>query len=238
VLEIESVREEHTARGGYESARSRNMETVSQLELKMSSYIYFGSGTKVGELSNFARCPTPFEWEGHLWNSSESAYCCWLRVDPVDWPRFAVGGDLSELTTGFAALVPASVVGKKVKHYGSKKGGTKPEMIGIIPKLATKDKYAKKIGVRLTPRDEAKCEPSELFNKFVEILVEKYRYNKTFRDVLIATRGKKLIEFDRGAVRESKKGKPPFWTAQVQEGVMYGRNFQGDIQEAVRHRFL
>lgn len=202
-----------------------------------NSFVYFGSGTVIGELSNFARCPNPFQWKDHFWNSSEAAYACWLRVDKLDWHRFAVGGDLSDLKTGIALLFPENVVAKKIKHYGSKCSGMKPEMIGIIPKLATKQKYAKKIGLRLTPRDEAKCEEKLLFDIFVEILIEKYTHNPGFRDVLLSTRGKKLIEFDRGAVRETAKGRPPLWTGQIKEGVMYGRNLQGDIQEHVRSLF-
>ena len=204
---------------------------------QMEPFVYFGSSTKLGELSNFARCPNPFRWKNHLWNSSEAAYACWLRVDPVDWHRFAVGGDLSDLETGIALLFPQDVVAKKIKHYGAKCGGTKPEMIGIIPKLATKEKYGKKIGLRLTAREEAKCEKSVLFEIFVEILIEKYTHNPQFRDVLLSTRGKKLIEFDRGAVRETAKGRPPLWTGQVKEGVMYGLNLQGEIQEHVRSLF-
>ena len=202
-----------------------------------NSFVYFGSGTKIGELSNFAKCPNPFLWKNHLWNSSEAAYACWLRVDPVDWHRLAVGGDLSDLKTGIALLFPENLVAKKIKHYGSKCSGMKPEMIGIIPKLATKQKYGKKIGLRLTERDEAKLETSDLFHIFVEILVEKYTHNPHFRDVLLSTRGKNLIEFDRGAVRETIKGRPPLWTGQVKEGILYGRNLQGDIQEHVRGLF-
>lgn len=204
--------------------------------METDSFLYFGSGTKLKELSNFARCPVPFHWRGFFWNNSEAAYSCWAHIAPEEWHKFAVGGPFSDLATGVKSFYKERDWAKKTKSWGSKCGGTTPELVGILPKLATQLQYAKRAGVRHSgkaPPSQAICE-----EVFEEILHAKYSANESFRNVLIGTSGKTLIEFDRGAERLTKRGKPPLWTALVKDGVQYGTNLMGVIHMRMRDRFV
>ena len=197
--------------------------------------VYFGSGCMAPAccLSNFARCPIPFLWKGLLWNSSEAAYCCWRRLERKDWDHFAVGGKLCELESGIPLIFPQKDWDKKQKHYGAKTTG-KPDMVGILPKMAMKRDVAKKLGLELKDYDHETDSDQLLIDTFVEILMCKYLANPKWMDVLLATEGKQLVEFDRGAGRETLAGRPPRWTGIVKGGVVLGGNLQGRIQEIVR----
>ena len=43
-----------------------------------------------------------------------------------------------------------------------------------------------------------------------------------------------LVEFDKGAKRETDAGREPFWTGLVQDGVLYGRNWMGKMMMLLR----
>ena len=64
----------------------------------------------------------------------------------------------------------------------------------------------------------------------------KYLANPEWLEILLATGDKQLVEFDRGAGRETRAGRPPRWTGLVQNGVVLGGNLQGRIQEIVREK--
>ena len=55
------------------------------MHVEEGSYIYFGSGTKYGMLSNFADVDIPFRFRGLDWTSSEHAFQACLRVKEDDW---------------------------------------------------------------------------------------------------------------------------------------------------------
>jgi len=186
----------------------------------MKDFIYFGSGMdrEKSTLSNFCACE--FEFMDYRWPSSEHAFQAILKVDPSDWDRFSVGGDLSGLGED------------KVKHWGVKKNG-KLAMVGIVAKMAVKNPEMLNLKmVKKSPR------PFKFDELFLRILMAKYTQCEDHRSVLLETGDKRLIEFSRGAKRESLKGKSPFWAGLVDKetGVMYGQNMQGELHMAIRRR--
>ena len=200
-------------------------------------FVYFGSGCKAPFccLSNFAECPNPFLWEGHMWPSSEAAYCCWRHLERDDWHHFAMGGKLGNLKSGIPLIFAQKDWLKKQKHYGAKTTG-KPDMVGILPKMAMKRDVANRLGLQLKDHDRETGPDQPLIDKFVEILMAKYLANPEWLEILLATGDKQLVEFDRGAGRETRAGRPPRWTGLVQNGVVLGGNLQGRIQEIVREK--
>ena len=184
----------------------------------MDDFIYFGSGMnrEMSKLSNFCACE--FDFMEHRWPSSEHAFQAILKVDPSDWGRFSVGGDLSVLGED------------KVKYWGAKKNG-KLAMVGIVAKMAVKN--PEKLNLKIVVKS-----PFKFDELFLRILMAKYTQCEDQRSVLLGTGNKQLIEFSRSAKRESLKGKSPFWAGLVDKetGVMYGQNMQGELHMAVRRR--
>lgn len=227
-------------------------------------YQYFGSGAGVGELSNFAACEH-FAFNGMMWSTSEACYQATYKFAPADWHRFAVGGDLSTLDglhvvqdnyrKAFAAMTPGVVslphsnplkqtlldklaketgsVANSMKHWGKKKSG-RPSMPGIVAKMASKRERAAAIG--LTMVTDSELDEDALSDIFRPILRAKFKHNPVHTAALLATGDKLLIEFDRGAERETAKGRPPLWTGLVKDDVLYGRNLMGRLLAEVRER--
>lgn len=211
----------------------------------------FGSSMKgdLARISNFS-ATAPFSVPsipGFTFNSAEAAWVS-RRVHEADRHRFAVGGDLSTLEEG-AAKVFDKDPDKKVIYWGPKKTG-KPAMLGIIPKMAVNPKRMKKLG--LTPSIEYSEEHRSqehideiIVPHFFEILVAKYSNDKKMLAALLQTEDKHLVEFSRGAERETNKGRPPLWTGYVSttqldahgRGKLCGNNLQGEIQMMVRSYF-
>ena len=199
--------------------------------------LYFGSGTKLGELSNFALLPNPFYYKGYWWPSSENAYQAVFKVNEKDWHRFAVGGDLASLKTGIPLVFDSHEVEKKMKHYGPKKTG-KPAMLGIVAKMAIKRDTAKKLNIEINNYVEEN-HLQLVSDLFIEILPLKYAANSSFKKKLEQTLGHELVEFDRGAERKAKQGKPPLWAGLIgKDGKLYGLNLQGCLHMQIRKRMF
>jgi predicted NAD-dependent protein-ADP-ribosyltransferase YbiA (DUF1768 family) len=199
-----------------------------------NSFVYFGSAMdkEMSMLSNFSKAE--FELFGVRWPSSEHAFQAILKVEKCDWERFSVDGDLGSLKSGFKSMgFSEKDVEKKVKHWGPKKNG-KLEMIGIVAKMAVRN--GEKLGLKMKKQNHSFDDMCKLFLK---ILVKKYKTNENHRNILLKTGEKKLIEFSRSAKRECERGNIPFWTALIDkdDGKMYGKNFQGELQMSVR-KFL
>ena len=216
----------------------RRLEANAEKPLRLDSSlcVYFGSGmdSTVGYLTNFAQTECAFEFRERMWPSSEHAFQAHLRVHPDDHHHFAVGGKLSTLETGLQLVFKTGELDKKRKHYGPKKTG-KPPMIGIVAKMAVNPEIAKKIGLKLISSSESKHSIAEVSETFFDLLKSKYGQCAEARRQLLATRGKHLVEFSRGAVREAKKGQLPLWTGQIDEhGILRGHNLQGELHMKVR----
>ena len=122
-----------------------------------------------------------------------------------------------------------------MKHYGSKKTG-KPEMSGIVAKQAIKPNIARKISIHIIKNDE-KYNIEGFSFVFMEILRLKYNLNEKSRKELLNTGNEILVEFDRGAYRESTNNRTPLWTGLVKDGIIYGFNLQGKLQMSIRDEF-
>ena len=196
---------------------------------------YFGSGTKLKWLSNFAEVEDPrgLKFQKRRFRTSEHAYQS-LKVAEEDRDRLAVGGDLE----GIAGLeqihrrLPADKIAKKVRYWTAR---SDPVLGGIVAKMVTKSVHAKKLErpLKLLPLRDVPLE--ELEDTWREILTAKLRASPSFRKQLRATGTDRLVEFDRGAKRAALKGSPPFWTALVDtDGTTYGKNWMGRMMHEIR----
>ena len=204
------------------------------MKVDKDDVVYFGSamGSEVGYLTNFAR--SRITVRGYTFPSSEHAFQAFLRLRPDDVHRMSVDGDLGgSLEECIPKVFKAAEVDRKLKHYGAKKTG-KPDMIGIVAKMAVKPDVAKKLNLRMLHAYEYEHSIEEMGNLFMEILAAKYDQNPVARDQLLRTSTKHLVEFGKGAVRESAAGKSPLWTGLVHEGTLVGMNFQGELQMKIR----
>ena len=91
----------------------------------------------------------------------------------------------------------------------------KKENIGIIAKMATNIKVGKKLGLI---RKENFVSTDDLW---IKLLTKKYKISE-FRDILLSTENKYLLEFDRGAKRNN-----PIWSGIIENNVLYGNNLMG-----------
>ena len=198
--------------------------------------VYFSSGSGIGELSNFAYLEEPLQYKGLEYNSSEHCYMA-MRVVRKHRYRFAVGGDLSDLTDASVSAVygisDAQQIAKKRKYWSAK--GTRPAMPGIIAKLATKPSVAARLQIELKKGwNEERRSEQELIDIFVPILIAKYRANPKLKEVLINTGKDTLVEFSKSAVRDPSTSR---WTGLMDKetGMLHGGNLQGRIHMIVRH---
>lgn len=212
---------------------------VSDTHFPPNSVIYFGSNAGIGAFSNFAKCPEPFEWNGHVWDTAEHAYQAIMKLKHrEDWKRFARGGDLSTLEKGIPLVFPKDV-DKKMRVYRAKQTG-RPEMLGIVAKMAVKPQHARRLGIELNIVDETTIDVVVLGSVFSSILVAKYIANPPFCKLLLDTQDKYLVEFDRGAECEAKAGRPPLWAGLISknDNKLYGKNLQGLIHMFVRDQII
>jgi predicted NAD-dependent protein-ADP-ribosyltransferase YbiA (DUF1768 family) len=110
---------------------------------------------------------------------------------------------------------------KKYKYWGKKNN------IGIIAKMATNPKIAKKLGLI---SDETFQDTYEMRRS---ILIKQFSI-KEFGDILRSTKDYYLLQFDRGSKRRSEKGNAPFWTGLIKDGVLYGENMMGKYLMEIR----
>ena len=214
--------------------------TSTQLEASQPTdvldFAYFGSGAGIPEFSNFAALPVPIKHEGLEFLTTEHAYQAFYRCEPESRHRFALpDGDLSSLEKGMPLLVNGGAdLDKKLKFWGAKGKGKRPAMDGIVPKMAVKAKRAKKLGVVLRRFGDEPRDMQEIKTLFRALLRAKFRANEGSRKKLLDSGEKLLVEFDRGAGRETAKGNPPLFTAMVKDNKVLGQNLMGELMMEVR----
>lgn len=204
--------------------------------IKVNRTSYFSSGAGIGELSNFAWLDEPLQYRGEEYNTAEHAYMS-RRVNKEHRHRFAVNGDLSDLTSESISAVfgitDECTIAKKKKYWSTK--GKRPAMAGIIAKMATKPTVAAKLGLKLKRNwNEDKQSEQDLIDMFVPILIAKYTANPRFKQVLLDTNKNTLVEFSKSAIRDPSSSR---WTGLVDKetGLLHGGNLQGRIHMIVRH---
>lgn len=62
--------------------------------------------------------------------------------------------------------------------------------------------------------------------------------NPKLREVLLSTQGKILVEFARGAKKRQESGQIERWAGLVQDGILYGDNWMGQLLMSVRDQLL
>lgn len=219
-------------------------DNCKNVQLHVNSFCYFGSKCGMGELSNFATCPEPFEYHDKLWPSSEHAFQAVLRLDPRDWHRFAVGGDLSTLAQGMTLIYGnvkkdrVETIAKKVKHWSKAKSSTRPEMVGIVAKMAVKEDVAKRLGLRLM-RGNEKHNIHEVSELFKGILMAKYVANPSYKKLLVDTYPKTLVEFNRPRHSDPRL---PLWGGYVTDSKplasLRGHNLMGMLHMHIRDKLV
>lgn len=193
----------------------------SECEYNLNDHIKFYSGASepYNKLSNFAHIKEGIKVDGLVFPSSEHAFQSFKYIES-DRKRFSIDGDLGKLS-GFELVYDKKEAEKK-KEWWMKKGN-----IGIIAKMATNEKIGKKLGLKRIDNFKS---TDELWMK---ILKEKYA-NSEFKSILLNTKNHYLLEFDRGAKRQTLQGTIPFWTGLIEDGILYGENKMGNYLMEVR----
>lgn len=188
-----------------------------------NDFVYFGSGSKLKIMSNFADVGG-LEFEGRVYATSEHAYQA-LRVEEEDRDRMAVGGDLGGLE-GLKVILGEEEGKKKMDWWG--RGEVK--LSGIVAKMVVKEERNGKLEVPL------KLKKGDLEGKdeiFMRILLAKWEASKKFRDALRASGDRVLVELDRGAARKNGKS---VWGGVVKNGVVVGENRMGKLMMELRRQ--
>ena len=140
--------------------------------VESSEIVYFSSGAGVYVLSNLTSCK--LDLDGLEWPSLEHWYQA-TKFVPKDRQRFAKGGDLANLDAfrlHRGVFVKREKEEGSMKHWGANK--KKPEMVGIVAKMASNPSRAQRIRLRMLPKqaetEDRIPEMIELFNNF-DILV-------------------------------------------------------------------
>lgn len=161
-----------------------------------------------------------FDTVEHVWQALKAT-----RYDT--FLQFMTGRRLSKFDAEiFDVFFPGQ--GQQKYNYWSKKNNN-----GIIPKLASNPKYGRALGIHTTmDYTRERLNEDLLRSVWTFLLRKKYLSNPTHLSTLVDTGDKKLIEFERGSTKE----KPAFWGGCVNsDGVLYGRNFMGEMMQQVRN---
>ena len=161
-----------------------------------------------------------FDTVEHVWQALKAT-----RYDT--FLQFMSGSRLSKFDPEiFNVFFPGQ--GQQKYNYWSKKNNN-----GIIPKLASNPKYGRALGIHTTmDYTRERLNEDLLRSVWTFLLRKKYLSNPTHLSTLVDTGDKKLIEFERGSTKE----KPAFWGGCVNsDGVLYGRNFMGEMMQQVRN---
>ena len=142
--------------------------------------------------------------------------------------KFHDAGELAQFTTeAFALFFPKDDQAEKKLNYWSRKNN-----VGIIPKLASNEKYGKRLGIAKSMNyKRERLEPRLERAGWKTLLHKKYAGNKTHAFCLKTTRNAKLVEFARSAARA---GAQEHWGGYINNGVLSGDNVMGLYLEEVR----
>ena len=193
----------------------------------------FGATIGNRQLSNFARCGVLFRdpfGDFQIYTSSEHIWQASKARSKRIAKLFIKDGALGSLTAAalkkFFPRTTDEKVAKKLKYW------SRGDSVGILAKMASNKKHAKKIGIE--PSDynyEIEHLPeSELEERWLPILRAKYTQSEDMKRALLDTGDQYLLEFDRGATRTDS-----FWGGiDDATGNIIGNNFMGRMLMKVR----
>lgn len=197
--------------------------------------VYVSPGTGLSQLSSLAFLEEPVQIGTLEFNSSEHAYMA-MRVVREHRRRLAVGGDLGNLSDASIAaaygLSDGAAIAKKRRFWSG--NGQRPEMPGIVARMATKPLAAARLGLQLKKtRPEERRTDEQLCGDLVPILIRTYKSNPRLKQLLLDTGKKTLVEFNPSA-RINPAGSR--WTGMVDTdtGMLHGGNLLGRIHMVVR----
>jgi hypothetical protein len=159
-----------------------------------------------------------FDTVEHFWQALKAT-----RYDT--FLQFMTGRRLSKFDAEiFDVFFPGQ--GEQKYNHWSKKNNN-----GIIPKLASNAKYGQALGIHTTmDYTRERLNEDLLRSVWMFLLHKKYLSNSKHLQTLVGTK-LSLIEFERGSTKE----KPAFWGGCVKTGILYGRNFMGEMMQQVRN---
>jgi predicted NAD-dependent protein-ADP-ribosyltransferase YbiA (DUF1768 family) len=236
--------------------------------MEAQEYVYFKSNGKapLHQLSNFfyapfvlkrsdvtmdmrAVCPGIVEWvpcgeEGLRFPTSEHLWQSLKATEKATFLRFTSDGDLGRWNPDvFANSVAwkkdpakrARLVAEKLATWKAKNN------LGVQAKLAANADYAKRLGLDGGKMNFDREHLAPVIERAVWLVILrlKFRQNEGLLRVLLATRGKHLIERSISAIRLRREGKPlPHWEGMVDPDhaglVIVGDNAMGNYLMAVR----
>ena len=213
------------------SKRVQGMRKAPKNFIKFNSCV----GDEYRVLSNFCQVPGGIKWRGRRYPSAEHIYQMQVKAHPSCWHLFECGGALGSLESGFLAMgFKDEALEKKLKFWGPIASSHRPCMVGIVAKMAI-NHPGWVDGLELKPKPENDFTDEELIDIFKPILKAKWKCFRDFRAALMSVpKGTLLLEYSRSAERETRKGKPPRWTANVKDGYIFGQNLCGRLMEMVR----
>lgn len=196
------------------------------------NYIYFGSSTKLKELSNLYECD--ILWDGKFYCSVEHVYVS-LKFIKEDRCRFMKGGDLGSFdgllvhkNIFYSKTLREEDVIKKISYWEKRK------CIGIIAKLSGNVQNAKKLGLTFDGDNKSNKAKEMIFMRILRIKFQ----NEFFKNILKETNGLELIEFGKSCKRNFDRGIQEQWCGLVNNGVVYGKNRMGKLLMKVRNELL
>lgn len=225
--------------------------SVRTEEQTTSDHVYFSSNSTEPAclLSNFSEaplrvtrddidgplleaCPQLAQFvgaEGVEFRSSEHAWQALKATERTAFRRF-VDGDLAMFSKPiFEVFFPGSGA-KKLAYWAKKRN------VGIVPKMASNKKYAKRLNFRSEGAMDYSREtlrPALERGVWRTLLRLKFKQNERHRRALLGTGKRRLVEFDRGAKRT-----PTHWGGLIDDdGNLHGGNVMGRYMEEVRTEF-
>jgi predicted NAD-dependent protein-ADP-ribosyltransferase YbiA (DUF1768 family) len=179
---------------------------------------------------------------GMRWSSTNAAYECIARVAPEHWCKFQHRtGCFSRMIQG-AHLVrsQSAAIDKLVNRYGQNLEVGKYGMDGYMSRLAVRQSEEGTLRTTLKLREKEDC--LQRFDQKIDVLVmltaARMRADRYARKVLLSTGDKLLVELNRFAEADIKKGFPQkaIWGGYVSatNKRLYGCNLMGQILMKVR----
>lgn len=151
----------------------------------------------------------------HLWHALKAK-------DQETFLRFIMG----DLATDFSAVFGKDKAEQKRKYWMKKNN------IGIVPKMASNKKLQTKLKLKGRMMYERELlDPARERSVWNDLHVLKYLNNSKARNTLLSTKGKRLVEFARGARLRSEH-----WGGLVDEktNTVIGDNVMGQYMEQIR----
>lgn len=200
--------------------------------------VFFSArGKGVKEFSNFYQCNVPIKYEGIESLHTEGLYQAFYRCEPESRGMFAFpDGEFATLEGAKHVFAKPEEVARAKKSWGSVKG--RNPMSGIVPKMAVKPERAKKLGVKLRRDFDDPRDIKEIARIFKELLYLKFTRNPELGRMLLATGDKILVEWDKGAGRQTLAGKPPLFSGILKDGRVLGQNLMGRLLMRTRKRLM